>query len=140
MHICYFLRQSSLEIIDDVVEEEGTIQAECASLSSSHSDWKSMGNFLRVSLDNNQSTVIPLHSEMTVLEVVENTCGKRQLNPEGFYLKLGVEDSSGVTGKENIFSYNFCEKKLLASDTSIIITLSFFKFSKQMCFPLQLVQ
>ncbi|XP_029197221.2 protein still life, isoforms C/SIF type 2-like [Acropora millepora] len=90
-------RQSSLEIIDDVVEEEGTIQPDCASLSSSHSDWKSMGNFLRVNLDNNQSTVIPLHGEMTVLEVVESTCGKRQLNPEGFYLKLGVEDSSGVT-------------------------------------------
>ena len=88
-----------MEIIDDVVEEEGTIQPECASLSSSHSDWKSMGNFLRVNLDNNQSTVIPLHGEMTVLEVVESTCGKRQLNPEGFYLKLGVDDSSGVTGK-----------------------------------------
>ena len=127
-----------MEIIDDVVEEEGTIQPDCASLSSSHSDWKSMGNFLRVNLDNNQSTVIPLHGEMTVLEVVENTCGKRQLNPEGFYLKLGVEDSSGVTGKENIVSYSFYVQKLLASDS--LITLAIFGVSKQMCFPLQLVQ
>ena len=128
-----------MEIIDDVVEEEGTIQPDCASLSSSHSDWKSMGNFLRVNLDNNQSTVIPLHGEMTVLEVVENTCGKRQLNPEGFYLKLGVEDSSGVTGKENIVSYNnFCVQKLLKSDS--LITLAIFGVSKQMCFPLRLVQ
>ena len=127
-----------MEIIDDVVEEEGTIQPECASLSSSHSDWKSMGNFLRVNLDNNQSTVIPLHGEMTVLEVVESTCGKRQLNPEGFYLKLGVDDSSGVTGKENIVSYSFYVQKLLASDS--LITLAIFGVSKQMCFPLQLVQ
>ena len=97
-----------------------------------------MGNFLRVNLDNNQSTVIPLHGEMTVLEVVESTCGKRQLNPEGFYLKLGVEDSSGVTGKENIVSYNFYVQKLLASDS--LITLAILGVSKQMCFPLRLVQ
>ena len=57
-----------------------------------------MGNFLRISLDNNQSTVIPLHNEMTVLEVIENTCSKRQLEPEAYFLKLGVEDSSGSTG------------------------------------------
>ena len=57
-----------------------------------------MGNFLRISLDNNQSTVIPLHNEMTVLEVVENTSSKRQLEPEAYFLKLGVEDSSGSTG------------------------------------------
>ena len=92
-------RQSNLDSIqDDILEEEGTIQVESASLSSSHSDWKSMGNFLRISLDNNQSTVIPLHNEMTVLEVVENTCSKRQLEPEAYFLKLGVEDSSGSTG------------------------------------------
>lgn len=91
-------RQSNLDSIqDDILEEEGTIQVESASLSSSHSDWKSMGNFLRISLDNNQSTVIPLHNEMTVLEVVENTCSKRQLEPEAYFLKLGVEDSSGST-------------------------------------------
>lgn len=90
-------RQSNLESIDDVAEEEGTIQVENASLSSSHSDWKSMGNFLRISLENNQSTVIPLHNEMTVQEVVENTCSKRQLDPAAYYLKLGVEDSSGST-------------------------------------------
>jgi len=72
---------------------------ERASLSSSHSDWKSLGNFLRISLDNNQSTVIPLHNEMTILEVVENTCSKRQFDPAAYYLKLGTEDDSGVTGK-----------------------------------------
>ena len=60
-----------------------------------------MGNFLRISLDNNQSTVIPQHNEMTVLEAVENTCSKRQLQPAEYYLKLGMEDSSGATGKLN---------------------------------------
>ena len=64
-----------------------------------------MGNFLRISLDNNQSTVIPQHNEMTILEAVENTCSKRQLQPEAYYLKLGMEDSSGATGKlkPNVF-------------------------------------
>ena len=59
-----------------------------------------MGNFLRISLDNNQSTVIPLHNEMTVLEVVEGTCSKRQLDPAAHYLKLGTEDSAGTTGNK----------------------------------------
>ena len=104
-----------MESIDDVAEEEGTIQAENASLSSSHSDWKSMGNFLRISLENNQSTVIPLHNEMTVQEVVENTCSKRQLDPAAYYLKLGVEDSFGSTGKLKLpFLYY---KALLATQT-----------------------
>lgn len=98
-HFNVSFRKSNLDSIDDVPEEEETIQLESASLSSSHSDWKNMGNFLRISLDNNQSTVIPLHNEMTVLEVVENTCSKRQLNPAAYYLKLGMEDSSGVTGE-----------------------------------------
>lgn len=93
-------RQSNLENIDDVPEEEPEVAAvERASLSSSHSDWKNLGNFLRISLDNNQSTVIPLHNEMTILEVVENTCGKRQFDPAAYYLKLGTEDASGATGK-----------------------------------------
>ncbi|XP_068698035.1 rho guanine nucleotide exchange factor TIAM1-like [Montipora foliosa] len=111
-------RQSNLDIIDDVPEEEGTIQPECASLSSSHSDWKSMGNFLRISLDNNQSTVIPLHNEMTVQEVIENTCSKRQLNPDAFYLRLGVEDSSGATEystpvRESLLEdHKYCSLKL----------------------------
>lgn len=88
--------QPNLDSIDDMPEEEGAL-VESSSLSSSHSDWKNLGNFLRISLDNNQSTVIPLHNEMTILEVVENTCSKRQLNPEAYYLKLGLEDDSGVT-------------------------------------------
>ena len=98
-----FPRQSNLDIIHDVPEEEGTIQPECASLSSSQLVWKikSMGNVLLISLDNDQSTVIPLHNEMTVQEVVESTCSRRQLNPDAFYLRLGVEDSSGATGQEN---------------------------------------
>lgn len=53
---------------------------------------------------------------MTILEVVENTCSKRQLNPEAYYLKLGLEDDSGVTGKEkklfseNVISIIFCSQ------------------------------
>ena len=58
-----------------------------------------MGNFLRISLDNNQSTVIPLHNQMTIFEVVENTCNKRQFDPAAYYLKLGIEDTSGATGE-----------------------------------------
>ena len=95
---CIVCRQPNLDSIDDIPEEEGTVQVESASLSSSHSDWKNMGNFLRISLDNNQSTVIPQHNKMTILEVVENTCSKRQLEPAAYYLKLGREDSSGTTG------------------------------------------
>ena len=72
---------------------------ERTSLSSSHSDWKNLGNFLRINLDNNQSTVIPLHNKMTILEVVENTCNKRQFDPAEYYLKLGTEDASGSTGE-----------------------------------------
>lgn len=107
--------QPNLDSIDDMPEEEGAL-VESSSLSSSHSDWKNLGNFLRISLDNNQSTVIPLHNEMTILEVVENTCSKRQLNPEAYYLKLGLEDDSGVTGKgknwfsENVINIIFCSQ------------------------------
>lgn len=102
-------------------EEEGAL-VESSSLSSSHSDWKNLGNFLRISLDNNQSTVIPLHNEMTILEVVENTCSKRQLNPEAYYLKLGLEDDSGVTGKEKKLVFGKCYQYHLL--------LSIKKFSK----------
>lgn len=102
-------------------EEEGAL-VESSSLSSSHSDWKNLGNFLRISLDNNQSTVIPLHNEMTILEVVENTCSKRQLNPEAYYLKLGLEDDSGVTGKEKKLLFRKCYQHHLL--------LSIKKFSK----------
>lgn len=98
---CFICRQSNLEDIDDILEEEPEVsKVERASLSSSHSDWKSLGNFLRISLDNNQSTVIPLHNEMTILEVVESTCSKRQFDPAAYYLKLGTEDASGATGKK----------------------------------------
>lgn len=89
-----------MENIDDIPEEEPEVTAvERTSLSSSHSDWKNLGNFLRINLDNNQSTVIPLHNEMTILEVVENTCNKRQFDAAEYYLKLGTEDASGSTGK-----------------------------------------
>lgn len=113
--------QPNLDSIDDMPEEEGAL-LESSSLSSSHSDWKNLGNFLRISLDNNQSTVIPLHNEMTILEVVENTCSKRQLNPEAYYLKLGLEDDSGVTGKEKKLVFRKCYQYHLL--------LSIKKFSK----------
>ena len=113
--------QPNLDSIDDMPEEEGAL-VESSSLSSSHSDWKNLGNFLRISLDNNQSTVIPLHNEMTILEVVENTCSKRQLNPEAYYLKLGLEDDSGVTGKEKKLVFRKCYQ--------YHILLSIKKFSK----------
>mgnify|MGYP000524292315 CR=1 FL=1 len=113
--------QPNLDSIDDMPEEEGAL-VESSSLSSSHSDWKNLGNFLRISLDNNQSTVIPLHNEMTILEVVENTCSKRQLNPEAYYLKLGLEDDSGVTGKEKKLVFRKCYQYHLL--------LSIKKFSK----------
>ena len=113
--------QPNLDSIDDMPEEEGAL-VESSSLSSSHSDWKNLGNFLRISLDNNQSTVIPLHNEMTILEVVENTCSKRQLNPEAYYLKLGLEDDSGVTGKEKKLLFRKCYQYHLL--------LSIKKFSK----------
>ena len=90
-------RQPNLDDIADIPEEETTV-LESGSLCSSHSDWKSLGNFLRINLANNQSTVIPLHNEMSILEVVENTCNKRQLDPAGYFLKLGLEDSSGTVG------------------------------------------
>ena len=113
--------QPNLDSIDDMPEEEGAL-VESSSLSSSHSDWKNLGNFLRISLDNNQSTVIPLHNEMTILEVVENTCSKRQLNPEAYYLKLGLEDDSGVTGKDKKLVFRKCYQYHLL--------LSIKKFSK----------
>lgn len=113
--------QPNLDSIDDMPEEEGAL-VESSSLSSSHSDWKNLGNFLRISLDNNQSTVIPLHNEMSILEVVENTCSKRQLNPEAYYLKLGLEDDSGVTGKEKKLVFRKCYQYHLL--------LSIKKFSK----------
>ena len=113
--------QPNLDSIDDMPEEEGAL-VESSSLSSSHSDWKNLGNFLRISLDNNQSTVIPLHNEMTILEVVENTCSKRQLNPEAYYLKLGLEEDSGVTGKEKKLVFRKCYQYHLL--------LSIKKFSK----------
>lgn len=113
--------QPNLDSIDDMPEEEGAL-VESSSLSSSHSDWKNLGNFLRISLDNNQSTVIPLHNEMTILEVVENTCSKRQLNPEAYYLKLGLEGDSGVTGKEKKLVFKKCYQYHLL--------LSIKKFSK----------
>lgn len=78
-----------------------------------------MGNFLRISLDNNQSTVIPLHNEMTVLEVVENTCSKRQLEPEAYFLKLGVEDSSGSAGDS--FACRPCYGKIISHSLTLLL-------------------
>ena len=120
-----FCRQSNLENIDDVPEEEPEVTAvERTSLSSSHSDWKNLGNFLRINLDNNQSTVIPLHNEMTILEVVENTCNKRQFDPAEYYLKLGTEDASGSTGKGTNWNWFWFLLWFLCKVISLLITYS----------------
>ncbi|XP_032228950.1 protein still life, isoform SIF type 1 isoform X2 [Nematostella vectensis] len=86
-------RRQNLESISDSNEEESE---SARSLSSSHSDWKSLGNYLRISLPSNQATVIPLGHDMTVREAVESTCQKRQLEPRAHYLRLGKEDNNGV--------------------------------------------
>ena len=90
----FSFRSNNLEQIPDALEE-----TETASLSSSHSEWRNLGNFLRVALPSHQSTVIPLQAEMTVWDVVENTCNKRQLDPLQHFLKLGIEDNTGKIGR-----------------------------------------
>ncbi|KXJ23729.1 Protein still life, isoforms C/SIF type 2 [Exaiptasia diaphana] len=85
-------KRSNLEIIPDSEEE----QSEARSLSSSHSEWRSLGNYLRISLPSNQSTVIALGNEMTVQDVVVNTCEKRQLDPHTYFLKLGLQEEDGT--------------------------------------------
>lgn len=93
------LFRSNLDNIPDTLEED---ESESRSLSSSHSDWKSLGNYLRISLPNNQSTVIALQSDMTVDDVVVNTCEKRQLEPRGYFLKLGIQEADGSAGTKHV--------------------------------------
>lgn len=93
------LFRSNLENIPDTLEED---ESESRSLSSSHSDWKSLGNYLRISLPNNQSTVIALQKEMTADDVVLNTCEKRQLEPRAYFLKLGIQEGDGTSGIRHV--------------------------------------
>lgn len=86
--------RSNLQNIPDNDEEE----TESRSLSSSHSEWRSLGNYLRISLPSNQSTVIALSNEMTIQDVVVNTCEKRQLDPRLYFLKLGIQEEDGIIG------------------------------------------
>ena len=73
-------------------------------MASSCTEWKNLGNFLRVDLPSNQSTVVPLVEDMTVYDLVKSTCTKRQLEPDAYFLKLGLEDSSGNMGMSYLYT------------------------------------
>ena len=91
------LYRSTLEKIPDSSEE-----SETHSLTSSYSEWKSLGNFLRVDLPSSQSTVVPLVQDMKISDVVASICKKRQLEPEAYFMKLGLEDNSGNIGRDPV--------------------------------------
>lgn len=66
------------------------------SLVSDISDWRLMGNFVRVELASHGSTVVPLKEDMTFIDVVCAVANKRQLDPDMYFITFGVERESQI--------------------------------------------
>ena len=84
------------------------------SLVSDMSDWKQMGNFLRVELPGHGSTVVSMKEDMTFQDVVLAVTSKRQLDPEMYFIMFGVEKQSQIGNFYEIFhpfSFQFFKKR-----------------------------
>ena len=66
------------------------------SLVSDMSEWRLMGNFVRVELPGRGSTVVPLKEDMTFIDVVVAVASKRQLDPDLYFVMFGVERESQI--------------------------------------------
>ena len=77
---------------------------------------KKSGNYIRVLLPSNQSSVINLSSSMTIKTVLTKTCKKRQLDPRDHFISLGVE--TGTAEERKTGKYPVCFLK-----TNIFINL-----------------
>jgi hypothetical protein len=73
------------------------------SLVSDMSDWKQMGNFLRVELPGHGSTVVSMKEDMTFQDVVLAVTSKRQLDPKMYFIMFGVEKQSQIGNFYEIF-------------------------------------
>ena len=67
-----------------------------ASFASDMSDWKQMGDFLRVELPGHGSTVVSKKEDMSFQDVVLAVAKKRQLDPEMYFMIFGVEKQSQI--------------------------------------------
>ena len=71
-------------------------QRDDVSIVSDMSDWKQMGNFLRVELPGHGSTVVSMKEDMTFHDVVLYVTNKRQLDPEMYFIMFGVDKQSQI--------------------------------------------
>ena len=81
------------------------------SMFSDMSDWKQMGNYLRVELPGRGSTVVSMKEDMTFQDVVHAVTNKRQLDPEQYFMMFGVEKQSQIGNLYLCYSFvNFVFK------------------------------
>ncbi len=61
--------------------------------------WERIGNFVQVQLPNNQTTMIPSQEGMRALDVINNSCEKRNLAAVDHFLMFLTEDNdNGLMG------------------------------------------
>jgi hypothetical protein len=77
-------------------KENAEDQKDDVSMVSDMSDWKQMGNFLRVELPGHGSTVVSMKEDMTFQDVVLAVTSKRQLDPEMYFVMFGVDKESQI--------------------------------------------
>lgn len=86
--------------------EEGTAtQRADTPIVSDISDWKQIGNFLRVELPGHGSTVVSITDDMTFQDVVQAVTKKRQLDSEMYFIMFGIEKHSQIGNFFRIFLY-----------------------------------
>ena len=84
-------------------------QRDDISVTSDMSDWKQIGNFLRIELPGHGSTVVLMKEDMTFYDVVRAVTNKRQLDPEMYFIMFGVEKQSQIGNFISFFVFiYFC--------------------------------
>lgn len=79
------------------VEKSGlSEQGDDPSVVSGLSDWRFMGNYVRVELPSRGSTVVPMKDDMTFLDVVSSVARKRHLDGDLYFVVFGVEREAQV--------------------------------------------
>ena len=87
-----FSPKSSRKVEKSGLSEEGVDPSVVSGLS----DWRFMGNYVRVELPSRGTTVVPMKDDMTFLDVVSAVARKRHLDADLYFVVFGVERGAQV--------------------------------------------